>query len=63
MPETCFVSGRELSRVETFINVGLDGEFTRDVELMTDDWRPIGREHAQPLRDRGFVLSGLVTPL
>jgi len=57
------VSGRELSIAETFVNFAVDGGYSREDNEPTDDWRPIGREHAQPLRDQGFMLAGLVTPL
>lgn len=58
----CTVSGRELSMPETFVNL-VDGEFALQDNEPSDDWRPIGREHVQPLRDRGVMLSGLLTPL
>lgn len=58
----CAVSGRELSMPETFVNV-VDGSFNREDNDPSDDWRPIGRECVQPLRDQGVMLAGLVTPL
>ena len=58
----CAVSGRDLSLAETFVNV-VDGEFNHEDNEASDDWRPIGRECVQPLRDRGIMLAGLVTPL
>lgn len=59
----CTHTGRELSTAETFVNVGVDGDYTRDDNEPSDDWRPVGRECAGLLRDQGFMLSGLVTPL
>jgi hypothetical protein len=62
-PILCSITGRELTLPETFVNVGVDGDFTRENNDPSDDWRPIGRECVRPLRDRGVMLSGLVTPL
>lgn len=59
---TCALSGRDLSQPETFVNL-IDGEICREDNEVGDDWRPVGREHAQALRDRGIRLAGLVTPL
>lgn len=57
----CAHTGRDLSLPETFVNV-VDGEYNRVDNEPSDDWRPIGRECVQPLRDQGFMLAGLVTP-
>lgn len=58
----CAQSGRAISLAETFVNM-VDGEFNLEQNEASDDWRPIGRECVQPLRDRGVMLAGLVTPL
>jgi hypothetical protein len=58
----CVHTGRELSIVETFVNV-VDGAYNREHNEASDDWRPIGREVAGTLRDQGYMLAGLITPL
>jgi hypothetical protein len=61
LPETCFHTGRELTLVETYVNV-VDGQYNSVDNEPSDDWRPIGRASVIALRDQGFMLAGLITP-
>ena len=58
----CMHTGRELSMTETFVNV-VDGNYNLEDNEPSDDWRPIGRDSVITLRDQGFMLAGIVTPL